>query len=143
MFTCFGVSEERMIDYESPVKVFQDEIQMQIENEIMKAVCRVGVEVDKEELLKALKYDRGQYEKGYKDGKNASEWIPVSERLPEDRKEKLVYLSSNRIAVAVYNEHRLSHSDCSIGWGYRVPYGYIDFEKETVIAWQPLPEPYR
>ena len=56
-----------MIDYESPVKVFQDEIQMQIENEIMKAVCGVGVAVDKEELLKALKYDREQYEKGFSD----------------------------------------------------------------------------
>lgn len=71
------------------------------------------------------------------------QWIPCSERLPEDRKEKLVYLSTNRITVAVYNEHRLPHSGDSIGWGYRVPEGYIDFENETVIAWQPLPEPYK
>lgn len=70
-------------------------------------------------------------------------WIPCSERLPEDRKEKLVYLSSDRITVAVYNEHRLPRSGYSIGWGYRVPDSYIDFEKETVIAWQPLPEPYK
>lgn len=71
------------------------------------------------------------------------EWIPCSEQLPNDRKEKLVYLSSNRVTVAVYNEHRLPHSGDSIGWGYRAPDGYIDFEKETVIAWRPLPEPYR
>lgn len=73
----------------------------------------------------------------------AQQWIPCSERLPEDRKEKLVYLSSDRITVAVYNEHRLPHSGDAIGWGYPVPYGYIDFEKEYPIAWMPLPEAYK
>ena len=69
-------------------------------------------------------------------------WIPVSERLPEDRKEKLVYLSSNRITIARYNDHRLPYSDYPIGWGFPAPYFYIDFEKETVVAWMPLPAPY-
>lgn len=32
------------------------------------AVQRVGVNVDKDELIKALQYDRGQYDKGYADG---------------------------------------------------------------------------
>ena len=35
---------------------------------VMKAVCNVGIQVDKAELEKALKYDRGQYDKGYADG---------------------------------------------------------------------------
>ena len=39
----------------------------QIEGEIYKAVMNVGVNVDKEELIKALQYDREQYQKGYKD----------------------------------------------------------------------------
>jgi predicted DNA-binding protein len=69
-------------------------------------------------------------------------WIPCSERLPEDREEKLVYLSSGRTTIAKYNEHRLPFSDCPIGWGYDSSNGYIDFESETVIAWQPLPAPY-
>ncbi|MGN0405316.1 MAG: DUF551 domain-containing protein [Bariatricus sp.] len=71
------------------------------------------------------------------------EWIPVSERLPEDRKEKIVYLSSNRITIACYNEHVLPHTGFQIGWGYILKNGYIDFEKENVIAWMPLPELYR
>ena len=29
----------------------------------------VGVKIEREELIKALRYDRGQYEKGYADGK--------------------------------------------------------------------------
>lgn len=40
------------------------------ENMVMKAIREVGVNVDKEELIKALQYDRNQYTKGYEDGKN-------------------------------------------------------------------------
>ena len=39
----------------------------QIEGEIYKAIMHVGVNVDKDELLKALAYDRNQYQKGYED----------------------------------------------------------------------------
>lgn len=42
-------------------------MQCQIEGEIYKAVMKVGVNVDKGELLKALQYDRNQYQKGYAD----------------------------------------------------------------------------
>lgn len=58
----------KMIDfsgYESPIKFIQGEIEMKIEEDICRAVQNVGVEVDKEELLKALEYDRGQFEKGF------------------------------------------------------------------------------
>ena len=54
--------------YESIIKVFMDEMKMQHEGEILKAVQKVGVVVDKEELIKALAYDREQYQKGYQDG---------------------------------------------------------------------------
>jgi hypothetical protein len=55
--------------YESPIKVFQQQLEMQLEGDIMKAVQRHHIEVDKEELLKALKYDRDQYMKGYEEGR--------------------------------------------------------------------------
>ena len=70
-------------------------------------------------------------------------WIPVSERLPDNRKEVLVYLSTGRMTIANYNEHKLPFSDKAIGWGYSPINGKIDFAKEDVIAWMPLPEPYR
>lgn len=57
--------------YESPIKIIQqlhEQIQMDFENNIMKAVQSYAIDVNKEELLKALKYDREQYNKGYKDG---------------------------------------------------------------------------
>jgi len=40
-----------------------------LDNDCLKAVQEYGITVDKEELIKALQYDRGQYEKGYADGK--------------------------------------------------------------------------
>lgn len=61
--------------YESPISVFETvdsmatSIRKEKENYIYERVCKVGVDVNKEELMKALQYDRNQYEKGYTDGK--------------------------------------------------------------------------
>ncbi len=57
--------------YESPINVICGEMQMAFENEVYKAVQDVHVEVDRDELIKALQYDRGQYEKGFADGRAA------------------------------------------------------------------------
>lgn len=60
--------------YESPIEKIYGEIQTQMvqedENMVMKAIRKVGINVDKGELIKALQYDRNQYTEGYKDGKN-------------------------------------------------------------------------
>lgn len=58
--------------YESPIDVFVTQMNIKInraiEKEVLTAVQGVGVNVNKEELEKALQYDRGQYKKGYADG---------------------------------------------------------------------------
>jgi hypothetical protein len=60
--------------YELPIEIRQTSTQYTTifdeEKDLMifKAIQGVGVNVDKEELLKALKYDRQQYQKGYQDG---------------------------------------------------------------------------
>lgn len=54
--------------YEYPIEMIQTQMQMQLDGEILKAVQGVGIDVNKEELLKALAYNREQYNKGYKDG---------------------------------------------------------------------------
>jgi len=60
--------------YESPIEKIYGELQTQMVQEeekmVMKAIKEVGVNVDKEELIKALQYDRNQYAEGYEDGKN-------------------------------------------------------------------------
>ena len=62
------------MSYESPIEVIATQMRITSETrlgeEIVKAVQNVGVNVDKAELLKALRYDRGQYQNGYKDRDN-------------------------------------------------------------------------
>lgn len=62
------VLEIKGYDYEALVNVIMDAINVQVENDIIKAVKNVGIEVNKEELLRALTYDRQQYERGYEKG---------------------------------------------------------------------------
>lgn len=57
------------MSYKSMFEIIRKEMEMQVENEVYKAVQKYDIHVDKEELIKALKYDRGQYEKGYWDAK--------------------------------------------------------------------------
>ena len=54
--------------YESPIKIITGQIKTKYEDEIYRAVQNVGINVDREELLKALEYDRGQYATGFEDG---------------------------------------------------------------------------
>jgi hypothetical protein len=80
------------MSYQSPIEVIQTQMRNQIEGEIYKAVMNVGVNVDKEELLKALQYDRGQYQKGYKDRddqivrcKDCKHWYFADNRIPSEQ----------------------------------------------------------
>lgn len=57
------------MSYESPINIIYGQMQLQMENEVCSAVQKVGINVNKDELIKALAYDRCQYEKGYADGK--------------------------------------------------------------------------
>lgn len=59
-----------MFDYEAPIKIIMQEMQALQENQVYQAIQNIGVDVDKEELLKALSYDRNQYEKGYRAAKS-------------------------------------------------------------------------
>ena len=54
--------------YESPIKIITGQIKTNYEDAIYSAVQNVGINVDREELLKALEYDRGQFEEGFKEG---------------------------------------------------------------------------
>ena len=61
--------------YESPITMYmsdiQREIEKQTEEEMMVAINQsIGFDVDKNELIKALQYDREQYDKGFSDCKS-------------------------------------------------------------------------
>lgn len=119
--------------YESPYKVsIVDEIAKEaaarFDNAVWKVTENLNIGVDKDELVKALAYDRGQYDKGYGDGYNdgkrdAWQWISVEERLPEPWKEVLIYRGEEMAIVS---------SEVT-------PDGRWLFS--NVTHWMPLPEP--
>ncbi|MDT3387692.1 MAG: hypothetical protein LIR46_08040 [Bacteroidota bacterium] len=55
--------------YESPITLIRKEVENAynswVEDNVFKMVSSLGIKVDKDELVKALKYDRQQYERGY------------------------------------------------------------------------------
>ena len=67
----------------------------------------------------------------------ANKWIPVSERLPEKRG---VYLATFLEEGKRYVE-RFYYSDFT---GWMMPIAWQDEGRiENILAWQPLPEPYK
>lgn len=71
--------------YESPVKLIVSDITLQVDEKLEEACYTAVMEyfpnVDREELIRALRYDRQQYEQGYQDGFNAAKehgcWVGV------------------------------------------------------------------
>lgn len=63
--------------YDSPIDLYISDIQNQIvaqqDEQIYQAVVHFFPDVNRDELLKALRYDREQYDKGYADGKHGTE----------------------------------------------------------------------
>ena len=58
------------MSYESPINIIYGEINSKLENEVLTAIQNIGIDVNKEELIRALQYDREQYQKGYENGFN-------------------------------------------------------------------------
>lgn len=55
--------------YESPITLIRKEVENAynswVEDNVFKMISSLDIKVDKDELVKALKYDRQQYERGY------------------------------------------------------------------------------
>ena len=116
--------------YKSPIDIIYGQMEMQMEGTIMRAVQKVDVNVDKEELIRALQYDRGQYYKGYQDAMANQRWIPVTERLPEQGDVVLIYTKHEDIQVFQWDDNYG-------GWvGDR-----YNYSKRMVTHWMPLPDP--
>lgn len=60
------------MSWESPIDVVYEEVGRTFEGAVLESVQRVGIKVDRKELIQALNYDRKQYEKGYTDGEYAA-----------------------------------------------------------------------
>ena len=122
--------------YESPIEKIFGQIQTQMvkndeDNMMVQVQQAVGYTVNKEELIRALQYDRQQYEKGYADAcRIMTGWIPISERLPEVGIDVLIC----DMEGTIYLSHRSSYGSYFDEWGHKI---------KGIRAWMPLPEPYK
>lgn len=85
--------------YESPIKVFQENLEIQFEGEILKAVQRVDITVDRDELIRALRCDREQYQKGFDDARKDA--VPVAHGRWEQDADGDWYCTNCDEAVAI------------------------------------------
>lgn len=67
-YPCEKPNFDQMIGYKAPIDVLMGAVRDDFDGRIFRAVQMADIEVDRDELIKALQYDRGQYEKGYNDG---------------------------------------------------------------------------
>ena len=97
-----------------------------MKNFIDNMICRL-----KEDIKYAENYIKVLEENKFVEERKGG-WIPCSERLPEEDVEVLVYIK-----------------DCEGNYYYDLTYFHIVWQTEiggmysSVIAWQPLPEPYK
>lgn len=129
--------------YESPIRLLVQQLETNIreqqDKQIFEAIQKFGVDVDRDELIKALAYDRDQYDKGYADGRaDAQRWISVEERLPEVDKCYGGYEYSAELLVYDGLRRRTAYYCHTSGVWYDSRYEDDTFE---VTHWTPLPEP--
>lgn len=71
-------------------------------------------------------------------------WIPVEERLPEREGRYLVTFRNPRnVGLVGYGTCRRDLFGREIGFGWYDLHEAEYFSRDAVIAWMPLPEPYR
>ena len=88
--------------WESPINAIQSEVMMRYEDGVMKAVRNVGFDVSKEELVKALQYDREQYDKGYKDAIEE-----FAEQIVKRIEEEIALLKHERAEAIEYDDEQV------------------------------------
>lgn len=121
-----------------------EELEIQIERERNK--CNDMVELNLGDLV--AKYNHGEF--CYVNALHlvqtqpkVGEWIPCSERLPENNQNVLVWFEYFR-----YGDFNCLYQTIGISYTWKGEWsGFVNntsgWQKLRIIAWMPLPEPYR
>ena len=64
------------------------------------------------------------------EGADFGKWIPCSEKMPEDNTDVIVCFYSGTVTEMRY-------------WGNGIFQGIYEHTAKTIVAWMPLPEPYK
>lgn len=109
----------------------------EIEFEISQLEDEIGELQDQIEVYNGMlkEIENEEKQKNTKEQEPKGEWIPVSERLPEDETEVLVCSNLNNIAVCIGS--RSTEIKGAFIW-YTSSWMFGE-----VVAWQPLPKPYK
>lgn len=108
------------------IELMYSQMRMEQENEVMKAVQSMGVNVDKERLTQALTDAHRFWHEGYAAGRRCKpEWISVSDRLPADTEKVLVYTARGNTTVARWSQRQEK---------------FVASGNITVTHWRALPE---
>lgn len=121
-----------MNNYKSPSNVVSSELRAEVENNIYKSMTNIGI-IDKDELIKALIYDRNQCEKRISDA--TPKWISVEEKLPKAEEKVIVTIKDDSADSPIYYT--------SVGWYYKGIWVVENEVSHQVTAWMPRPEPYK
>lgn len=114
------------MSYESPITMYTERIAKDIVEKqdayLMECVRKVGFDINKDELAKALAYDRDQYNKGYHDGRMYQPPVKTNyDRLQAMSVEELAeYMDELRIYGGCPNHGAMNCrekcSDCWLEW---------------------------
>ena len=125
--------------YESPIEFFTktvtSKIAAEIDEKALEAVFQCGFSVNRDELEKALRYDRDQWRKGFADGVEHAQpkWISVKDRLPKKHEEVLACTDDGCMDVLWLGD--------AMGVLFWEDNNFMCFPKDSVAYWMPLPEP--
>ena len=84
----------------------------------------------------------GDIIRSHMDDEDNDGWISVEERLPEDCEEIVLVQVSGKMAENIWFDNAFELATYVNGEGWILE-NYPECENPKVIAWQPLPEPYR
>lgn len=126
------------MSYQSPIEAFYSDIEYRFEDAVFKAIQKVDIKVDRNELIKALKYDRAQYDKGYADGRaepRFGEWISVDNPPKVEKYEEVEILVTDGENITNGVATNWDDDDDEV----RI-HGRFPIDNKNIKWWMPLPK---